>query len=91
MRDKPEISAKLEELRQTRSSIAQLSVFGDNNHVKLDAQISVLEDALIKAWTYMAIEEIVEKMQGDDYYLRQPENKAKLDAYDWLLGLIDEF
>lgn len=83
-RTQDEILRQIEALRRCRQRIPEVSFFGGNNHEKIDAQISVLEEKS-SADDYYVDERSEEYEDGDNDTYFEAE-KAEM----WLNGQTDE-
>lgn len=77
MRTQPEISAEIANLVQMKPKVRRTSIFGDNHHKAIDAQILVLTQRMDESETYN---------------MEWPNNveDAAREAAQWLEGEIDE-
>ena len=79
-----EIQLQIEGLKKMKDNLPKFSVFGDNNHAPIDAQISVLEGKR-KADYYYEDETSDEYNDGDNEVYFAAEK-----AEEWLNGKIKE-
>ena len=83
MKTKEEIEKCIDVCKRLRDVIPSHSMFGDDNHGKLDQQAALLEKCIGK--TEDEVQELAEilcdiKASSD-----------QLDAVDWVLGNVDDF
>lgn len=69
-----QIQKEIEALKEIKPKVRRLSLFGDNHHAAIDAQIAVLEDGLDEDVIY-------DEFGGVDNV-----RSAALDALSWLSG-----
>lgn len=81
MRTAKEIRGMIALLRLQRAAIPRHSAFGDDNHARIDTEISCLESA-VKADAGM-----VESLREGEY---EAYDDTKLRIYDWVLNESDE-
>jgi hypothetical protein len=81
VKTKEQVAAEIDKLKRLRAVMPQKSFFGDDNWAKIDAQIAALEraDGKDERWVSNAADAASERGE-----------KAVIEAYDWLLGDIDE-
>ena len=76
MRTKPEVEKEVRTLTEMKPKVPHHSMFGDDNHEAIDAQISVLTHQQSEDDIYTLYEE-----DGTSHVL-----DSALDAYRWLKG-----
>ena len=79
MRTGKEIAAEIAKLKKMKPDVRKTSMFGDNHHDAIDAQVDVLERKLTldQCWDEFA----------DD---RENVQSAANEAAEWLAGLTDD-
>lgn len=75
MRTPEEKSRQIEGLKRVRASLSQFSIFGDDNYIPIDAQISMIEGKT----TYEDYKNADDRVEFQCY-----------DAKEWLEGKTDE-
>lgn len=79
-----EVAEEIEVLRKIKPTVRKTSLFGDNHHHAINAQIEVLEND-------MPEDEIYDHQEGEEIYAEEEEWRdnvvsAALDARRWLDG-----
>lgn len=77
MRTEKEIQDEITALRELKPRVPYESMFGDNNHNAIEAQIETLESDLVE-------DDIYEKLENEEWL--QNEESAALDARQWMDG-----
>ena len=78
MKSQQQVAAEIQKLRAMQPNVRRTSVFGDNHHHAIDAQVDVLTRCLSK--------DDIEDIYGEDWIgdeFAQNVYDAAMDAYDW--------
>lgn len=74
------VEAEIKALTELKPTVLQRSMFGDNHHDAIDAQIAVLQDG-------MGMDTVLQSY-GDEEADEFQQNvlDAAIEAYDWMVG-----
>lgn len=89
MKTKKEITSEVVALKKMKPNVRRMSVFGDDHHNAIDAQIEVLENNMSDGDIYDNFEPFNEETDADD---GRAENVlyAARQAYQWMHDEIEE-
>jgi hypothetical protein len=76
-----EIIAEMKKLDKMKPKVRRRSMFGDDNHEAIDAQLHVLSNKLTEADIYSNYDTGDEEGKGNTHVL-----DSALDAYRWMQG-----
>jgi hypothetical protein len=79
-----QINAEIKKLKKMKPTVRMKSMFGDNHHDSIDAQIEVLEDGGVLLDT----DAIYDKEEEGEW--KENVRGCALDALDWMNGDKDE-
>lgn len=87
MKDKQEIQQEINKLKSLKPRCLRASVFGDNHHDAIDAQVEVLESH-VGADEEIDMDEVYRR--GDEGEWRQNVADAAREALEWMEGDADQ-
>ncbi len=90
MRSKKEIKKKIKELEKEKKEVPEYSMFGDPNWLVADKKVKILKKCvdLDPGEIQARLDELLDEYEGE--FPDDPADKARVDAYDWVLGNTDE-
>lgn len=80
IRNRKEIIKELDKVKRLRAVMPEKTFFGDNNWVKIDGQIIILERVLSGKWTEFDLGD-----RRSDYEDEYEQNEHRIEVINWLL------